>query len=216
MDISPFLPDIEDLPDTLPLFPLENALLLPWGQLPLNIFEQRYLDMVRDALATRQRLIGMLLPECKSQCDFTGITGCAGRITSFSETRDGRYLIVLTGICRFYVASHFKTTKPYIHIQPSWKNYLTDLQPHDSFLSNRGGLLQSVDSFLAGRKMWVDWSELDACSDEVLVNALCMQLPLLADARQRLLEAPLIDRVDVLEGFLNMGDTGVSAGHVLH
>ncbi len=216
MDISPFAPDIEDLPDTLPVFPLESALLLPWGQLPLNIFEPRYLEMVRDALGTRQRLIGMLLPQQKSLSDFTGITGCAGRITSFSETRDGRYLIVLTGVCRFNTMAHLQTSKAYIHIRPDWNNYLADLKHHDSILSDRGGLQRSVDSFLAARKMRVDWGDLEGFSDEVLVNALCMQLPLLADARQRLLEASLIERVDVLEGYLDMGRVESGAGHVLH
>ena len=124
-----------DLPDTLPVFPLDEALLLPRGRLPLNVFEPRYLAMFEDALKTPHRLIGMIQTAgARSAGDDGGDpplrkVGCAGRIVSFSETEDGRYLIVLSGVSRFSPMTELDGFTPYRRVQPDWSSFAGDLGP---------------------------------------------------------------------------------------
>ncbi|NJN46224.1 MAG: hypothetical protein HC808_06820 [Candidatus Competibacteraceae bacterium] len=120
-----FAPEFDQLPTTLPIFPLTGAIVLPFVQLPLNIFEKRYLTMIFDALSER-RMIGMIQPKSTDGDDIYPI-GCAGRISSFQETDDGRLLISLTGLCRFEVQEEIPTIRGYRRIIPNWHQYAEDL-----------------------------------------------------------------------------------------
>ena len=127
-----FTPNIENLPTAIPLFPLNGAVVLPHGQLPLNIFESRYLSMVFDALAGA-RLIGMVQPlhDEESDCPDLHRTGCAGRIVSFSETRDGRVLLVLSGVSRFDIEDELELYRGYRRARVSWNRFTHDLDDEE-------------------------------------------------------------------------------------
>ena len=124
MDKNPYAPTFDTLPDILPIFPLSGVLLLPHGQLPLNIFEPRYVAMVEDALSTH-RMIGMLQPKNDNEIYQTG---CAGKITEFTEMPDGRYIINLSGICRFKIFDELETLKGYRRARPDWQPFEGDLK----------------------------------------------------------------------------------------
>ena len=145
-----FNPKFEDLPRVIPIFPLTGALLLPTGKLPLNIFEPRYLAMVRDALADDQRIIGMLQPRVPDMDDNWGTagdgddepvlykTGCAGRITSFAESEDGRYLLTLSGVCRFDIAEEMTGKEGYRRVLADFQRFRDDVaDPGLFFLGER-------------------------------------------------------------------------------
>ena len=133
---SGFSTEFYNLPASLPVFPLGGVLLLPYGRLPLNIFEQRYLAMTDDALRS-ERLIGIIQPtsETESQQKTPSLykTGCAGRITAFSETEDGRYLITLLGICRFNIEQEIDSTRGYRRVVPNWEPFRSDVEKIDKF-----------------------------------------------------------------------------------
>ncbi|MGR6432859.1 LON peptidase substrate-binding domain-containing protein [Rhizobium sp. PAMB 3182] len=187
----------EDLPETVPVFPLSGALLLPMGQMPLNIFEPRYLSMFDDALAG-SRLIGMVQPalcgeEIKDKYsdkpDLCSV-GCIGRITSFAETGDGRYIVSLTGICRFRVMDEIQGGRPYrrVHCMP----FVTDLSMSDEEdkLVDRKGLLAAFRAYLDANKLDADWDSIAHASNRSLVNSLSMMSPFGPAEKQALLEAP--------------------------
>ncbi len=185
------------LPDNLPLFPLNGVLLLPHGQLPLNIFEPRYLSMVNDALKTEHRLIGMIQP------DFT--IGCAGRITSFQETDDGRYLITLTGIARFKIHADLPQLSGYRRITPDWKGFEQDVQHVDQLDVNRPQLNAVLKTYFTQNGLSMDWDAIDLVADERLMVSLAMICPLEAAEKQALLEAPCCkSRADLLLKLLTM------------
>lgn len=181
-----------DLPDVLPVFPLPGALLLPRSRLPLHLFEPRYLQMLEDTLKTRERLIGMIQP-CPSPERGCGLhkIGCAGRVTQFSETEDGRYLITLTGISRFRILSEIEGFTPYRRFRPSWTGFDRDLgkTEKDAGFDRRAfmGLLQR---FFSTQDLSTDWNTLNEADDELLVNSLSMLLDFNAEDKQALLEAP--------------------------
>lgn len=182
-----------DLPDTLPIFPLPGALLLPRGRLPLHVFEPRYLAMVDDALKTPERLIGMIQPigaECGEDTRLHSI-GCAGRITSFTETDDGRYMVTLTGVSRFRLGQIEAGFTPYLKAQMGWDSFDRDLgkSEHDSGL-NREGFLGLLTRYFNLQELQTDWESLEAAEDELLINALSMLCPFAAEDKQALLEAP--------------------------
>src|SRR5438477_3329454 len=150
-----------DLPEILPVFPLAGALLLPRAQMPLNIFEPRYLAMIDDAL-TKPRIIGMIQPdETKGGIEASPAlypTGCAGRITQFAETGDGRYLITLTGIARFKIAEELSVTTPFRQCRVDFAPYARDLLPNDGADAvDREALLKILSSYLSANKVEADW-----------------------------------------------------------
>ena len=204
-----------DLPDTLPIFPLGGALLLPRSDLPLNIFEPRYLRMVSDALKG-PRLIGMVQPDSdqgladesnpQASPSIYGV-GCAGRITSFAETPDGRMMIVLTGICRFRIRTEVpRGDLPYRVVQPDFESFKADLEDGPSFINLDRTVLQTAfDELLGLDNMRIDWSEVADATDEDLVNVLAMMSPYSPPEKQALLEAPdLSARAKVLSALTDI------------
>jgi hypothetical protein len=202
-------PTIGHLPGEAPVFPLAGALLLPRARLPLNIFEPRYLVMVDDALAG-DRLIAMVQPrpeaESADEAPALSAVGTVGRITAFQETGDGRYLITLTGVCRFRVAREVPMPTPYRCIAMDFSPYAGDLHAAREPVVNRQALFQALESYLAARQLEVDWGELEAASGEALVNALAMMLPLGGREKQGLLQAGTVyERARLLLDLLVMG-----------
>lgn len=182
-----------DLPDVLPIFPLPGALLLPRGRLPLHVFEPRYLAMVDDALKSPGRLIAMIQPigeECGEETRLHAI-GCAGRITSFTETDDGRYMVTLTGVSRFRVGDRQQGFTPYMRAQMDWKGFDRDLGKveHDSGL-DRKAFLDLLTRYFQLEELQTDWESLQSAEDELLINALSMLCPFDPEDKQALLEAP--------------------------
>ncbi|MBC7144510.1 MAG: LON peptidase substrate-binding domain-containing protein [Thioclava marina] len=183
-----------DLPDTIPLFPLPGALLLPRARLPLHIFEPRYLQMIEDCMKTKTRLIGMIQPlkGPEGQSHLNAI-GCAGRLTGFSETEDGRYMITLSGISRFRLRRQIEGFTPYIRAEVSWDGFERDLGPveHDTAF-NRDQFLDLLSKFFHAQGLDTDWETLKDADDELLINSLGMLLPLEPEDKQALLEAPCL------------------------
>lgn len=199
-----------DLPDTLPVFPLAGALVFPRWSLPLNIFEPRYLNMVDDAMSGH-RLIGMIQPAGGSkQAPHLAKVGCAGRITSYSETEDGRYLINLSGICRFSVVEELDVTTPYRQVRADWSRFAADLnEPEPTCLPDRGHLAEALKKYVAVNEMEVDWDAVETAPLETLVNALAAGCPFSPMEKQALLEAPDIGgRCDALIALLDMDTSG--------
>ena len=193
-----------DLAEVIPVFPLPGALLLPRGQMPLNIFEARYLAMVDDALASGRRLIGMIQPEgARSETPDNPALykiGCVGRITQLAESGDGRYLLQLTGISRFRVVQELPVTTPYRQCRVSYAPYA------DDFIARKGedevdrdAVLRALSDFLKANNLKTDWEGIENAPNEALVNALAMMSPYGAPEKQALLEAPdLKTRAEVL------------------
>ena len=184
-----------DLPDVIPVFPLPGALLLPRGQMPLNIFEPRYLAMIDDALRSGQRLIGMIQPDTAhpgpEEKPHLYKIGCVGRLTQFAETGDGRYLIQLTGISRFRVGEEMAVTTPYRQCRVSYAPFA------DDFVARKGedavdreAVLKALAAFLKANNLKADWEGIENAPNEALVNALAMMSPYGPAEKQALLEAP--------------------------
>ena len=202
-----------DLPPTIPVFPLTGALLFPRGQMPLNIFEPRYLNMIDDALAGN-RLIGMIQPDGSGDPEKPGLSrvGCVGKMTAFAETDDGRYLITLTGISRFVVAREYQSQSPYRQVTPDWTPFADDLKVPRSFEGfDRTLLLDALRNYLDRNNLNADWSSIDEAQAEPLVNALSALCPFMPIEKQALLEAGTIDeRRDVLIALMDMDQGGHS------
>ena len=194
-----------DLPDVIAVFPLPGALLLPRGQIPLNIFEPRYLAMTDDALRSGQRLIGMIQPDpVHPGPDLTRPqlfrVGCVGRITQLAESGDGRYLIQLTGIARFRLEQELAVGTPYRQCRVSYAPFL------DDFIARKGedevdrkALLRTLSDFLKANNLKADWEGIENAPNEALVNALAMMSPYGAAEKQAMLEAPdLKTRAEIL------------------
>jgi hypothetical protein len=194
-----------DLPQVIPVFPLGGAILLPRGQLPLNIFEPRYLNMVDDAMAG-DRIIGMIQPAGgpPHQPSLSAV-GCAGRITSFAETSDGRYLITLTGVSRFRVASELNIHTPYRQIRAAFPGFEADLTPPPEGDFDRPAFLEALRLYLERRQLDIDWDTAEAAPREALVNSLSMALPFEPAEKQALLEADdLPARTDILAAMMRI------------
>lgn len=196
-----------DLPQVIPVFPLDGALLLPRGTLPLNIFEPRYLNMVDDAMAG-DRIIGMVQtrPGGERTRPFLQQVGCAGRITSFAETSDGRYLITLTGVARFKLGDELPLETPYRQVKADFARFEADLQPPDEDWGfDRERLLAALRVYLHQRSMDVDWGTAEEAPGEALVNSLAMALPFEPAEKQALLQADTLDsRVQALTALLEI------------
>jgi Lon protease-like protein len=193
---------ISDLPPAIPVFPLPGALLLPRGQLPLNIFEPRYLKMFDDTLS-HQRIIGMVQPDGEAAIAAAGNpsakpalcnVGCAGRITSYTETPDGRMIVTLTGIARFRILSELETTTPYRQCNLDWSEFADDLRPeHGAEKVSRDKLLGILRQYLDKNGLQADWRAIEASPNEILVNSLCMISPYGPREKQALLEAKTLE-----------------------
>ncbi len=182
-----------DLPQVIPVFPLDGALLLPHGALPLNIFEPRYLNMVDDAMAG-DRMIGMVQTLGAAAGDPArprlSPVGCAGRITAFAETPDGRYLITLTGVCRFRIGAELPVQTPYRQVRADFEPFEPDLRPLEGQpATDRGALLSALKAYLDHRGLDLDWKMAREAPMEALVNSLSMALPFEPAEKQALLEA---------------------------
>ena len=182
-----------DLPDTIPVFPLPGALLLPRARLPLHIFEPRYLAMLDDTMKTSHRLIGMVQPrEVPEGAERRLHTiGCAGRLTAFSETEDGRYMITLTGVSRFRIRGEVSGFTPYVRGEVDWSGFERDLGATEEDPGfRREGFLDLLARFFEARQLSTDWGTLKDAEDELLINSLSMLCPFEVEDKQALLEAP--------------------------
>ncbi|MGF1446732.1 MAG: LON peptidase substrate-binding domain-containing protein [Pikeienuella sp.] len=190
-----------DLPDVLPVFPLPGALLLPRARLPLNIFEPRYLAMLDDALKTEHRLIGMIQPLAgDARPSKLHKIGCAGRVTSFSETEDGRYLIALSGTSRFRIEEELDGFTPYRRVTPSWDDFHADLEgPERDAGFDRSSFLALLKQYFEAANLSSDWASLQDAPAEMLINSLSIMCPFSVEEKQALLETPRLgDRRDTL------------------
>ncbi|ABI76946.1 ATP-dependent protease, La family [Hyphomonas neptunium ATCC 15444] len=205
-----------DLPATLAVFPLPGALVFPRWQLPLNIFEPRYLNMIDDAMAG-SRLIGMVQTAGGTrQTPGLADVGCAGRLTGFSETPDGRYLITLTGVCRFGISRELDVTTPYRQVTPDWDRFAQDLAPApEGEGRERAALVAAFRDYAAANSLEADWSAMEEASLETLVHALASGCPFTPMEKQALLEAPdLLGRANALTALLEFGSAPGGEGPV--
>jgi Lon protease-like protein len=182
-----------DLPDTIAVFPLPGALLLPRARLPLHIFEPRYLQMLDDAMKTKHRLIGMIQPrEVPGQAEKRlHAIGCAGRLTGFSETEDGRYMITLSGISRFRVLSEVQGFTPYRRCQVDWAPFARDMGAVETDPGfKRDEFMAALKRYFEAMQLSTDWGSLKGAEEELLINSLSMLCPFAPEDKQALLEAP--------------------------
>ena len=180
-----------DLPDIIPVFPLPGALLLPRSRLPLHIFEPRYLAMIEDVLKTPHRLIGMIQPRGKKASDRMQAIGCAGRVTQFSETEDGRYMVTLSGVSRYRIGAEVDGFTPYRRFETSWTGFEGDLAQSEKDPGfRRQTFFKLLERYFENRGLSTDWETLKDADDELLINSLSMLLEFESEDKQALLEAP--------------------------
>jgi Lon protease-like protein len=209
------------LPAILPIFPLTGVLLLPRGRLPLNIFEPRYLAMTRDALAG-ERLIGMVQPTDPGALGGNPPvypTGCAGRITSFSETEGGRFLITLTGTSRFRIREELPLLEGYRRVVPDWHEFARDVEGEEAPDFDRDRLMRGLRGYFQQHQISADWDSITSVAGERLVTSIAMICPFDPSEKQALLEAPdLAERARLLTAIVEMAvmqrpSEGASARH---
>ena len=207
-----------DLPDTIPLFPLPGALLLPRSRLPLHLFEPRYLQMFEDVLKTSDRLIGMVQPHKwpKDEEQLHAI-GCAGRVTQFSETEDGRYMVTLAGISRFRISKEVTGFSPYRKVEVSWTGFERDLgKTEQDTTFDRVEFLITLGKFFDAHDLRTDWESLKDADTELLINSLSMLCPFEPEEKQALLEAPsLTTRRETLVTLIEFSLRGGTAEEIL-
>ena len=185
-----------DLPETIPVFPLSGALLLPRAKLPLHIFEPRYLQMLEDAMKTKHRLIGMVQPRDVPGSDEKRLhsIGCAGRLTGFSETEDGRYMITLSGVSRFRVLQEITGFTPYRRCTVDWTPFARDLGATEEDKGfDRAPFLATLGRYFQAKELSTDWGSLKEADAELLINSLSMLCPFEPEDKQALLEAPSLE-----------------------
>jgi hypothetical protein len=208
--MAAFHPRQQDLPTEFPVFPLAGALLLPRGRLPLNIFEQRYLAMIEDSLGAG-RMFGMIQPDPHRPDSESGPglyrVGCLGRLSSFNETDDGRYLITLTGLARFAVAAELPMGRGYRRVRGDFSPYLADLETTPGPIGvEREALLTALRGYFARRNFEANWDAVRRMPDDALVTTLSMICPFEPAEKQALLEvATDADRAATLLALLQMG-----------
>tara|TARA_B110000879_G_scaffold65141_1_gene91507 strand:- start:3793 stop:4434 length:642 start_codon:yes stop_codon:yes gene_type:complete len=207
-----------DLPDTIPVFPLSGALLLPRTRLPLNLFEPRYLQMLDDVLKTDHRLIGMV----QSYDGPDGVNklhsiGCAGRVTAFSETDNGRYMITLAGASRFRLIGEVDGFVPYRRARVNWQGFerdLGDVETDDTF--DRHKFIDALGRFFDDQGLQTDWESLREAEDELLINSLSMLCSFEPEDKQALLEAPsLTTRRETLTTLIEYSLRGGSSEEIM-
>jgi uncharacterized protein len=199
-----------ELPEVIPVFPLPGALLLPRGQMPLNIFEQRYLAMVDDAFRDGHRLIGMIQPDAVHSDDEEHPSlfkvGCVGRITQLAESGDGRYILELTGVSRFEVVEELSVLTPYRQCKVDYFPFVDDFTARKGEDDvDRDALVKALGDFLKVNNLKVDWDGIHKAPNEALVNALAMMSPYGPPEKQAMLEAPdLKTRAEILIAITEM------------
>ncbi len=207
MTRNPFLPKFSDLPSEIPIFPLAGAVVMPGVQLPLNIFEPRYLTMVSDALAGA-RLIGMIQPTSETLMDDAPEihrVGCVGRITSYSETNDGRVILVLTGVCRFQVSRELAEHNGYRCVSVDWERFAADYHSDEGPIADRQGFMDSLKTYCTLQGVEIPWDDIGKMSDNDLTNLLCAHLPLSPEDKQALIETlHTPERASLMRGLLDM------------
>lgn len=213
MPRSPFFPAFEELPETLPIFALESAVVMPDADLPLNIFEPRYLNMVADALATH-RMFGVVQPDPATRSSPTRVyrTGCAGRITSYKETSDGRIILTLTGVCRFDIQQEMATTRGYRMVVPDWSRFAVDCEAHGAdVIKDRLRFFGALRRYFRIKNFDTDWDAVEQTAAIRLVSTLTSLLPLAPGDKQAILEAvDPSDRADRLLAALELSLEGTS------
>jgi Lon protease-like protein len=206
------------LPTELAVFPLTGVLLLPRGRLPLNIFERRYLAMFDDALAG-DRMIGMIQPSDPQAGEPPPLfeIGCAGRITSFNETGDGRYIVALDGVSRFRVAEELPLHRGYRRVIADWSPFAADLA-EEEFAFDRARLVALLQAYFRQQGLSANWDAVDQTPDERLLTSLAMICPFEPSEKQALLEAGcLSDRARLMMGLLEISTAGNGEGdHLRH
>ena len=216
--MSAAVDSFNDLPASIPVFPLSGVLLLPRGLLPLNIFEPRYRNMMSDALAN-DRIIGMVQPVDPEEVPITPqgriknlddeklplySMGCAGKIASHQASQDGCFQLSLTGICRFKLGDEIQTTRGYRRFEADWSEFESDYNLDETAL-DRGNLLAAMRRYFEINGVSVDWTAIDKAEDDWLINALAMSSPFTPAEKQALLEAEnLYSRSDVLTAIAEM------------
>ncbi len=202
---------LKDLPDVVPLFPLNKVLLLPRAKLPLNLFETRYLHMFDYSMANG-RCIGMVQPKQISGSNYNKKNpeiyqiGCAGYVTAFSQTHDNRYEIILKGLCRFNIKSELRLQNGFRRAKVEWKKFKNDFKTDSlSDKKKRKDFLVILKPFLKKMSITADWQAVEVSSDEDLVNSIAMGCPFDQNEKQALLQAKCLDdRLDVLISLINM------------
>ncbi|MCU7815588.1 MAG: LON peptidase substrate-binding domain-containing protein [Candidatus Thiodiazotropha sp. (ex Lucinoma kastoroae)] len=192
---NPFIPEYQQLPTTLPIFPLISAVVMPGAQLPLNIFEPRYLNMVQDVLASHH-LIGMVQPDEDNPSSKHQLhtTGCAARISSYNETADGRIEIILTGVCRFDIDSELPTTRGYRLITPNWDRFNSDYDFNNrTTMEDRKLFYSTLTRYLYTNQLQTDINQLEKLTVPHLVNILTTSLPLPREDKQSIIDAVSFD-----------------------
>jgi uncharacterized protein len=207
MSPNPFDPTFDQLPEIVPIFPLAGVLLLPRGKLPLNVFEPRYLAMTEDALSGN-RMIGIIQPsDPLSRASVPPVypIGCAGRITSFSETDDGRYLITLTGLCRFETVRELPIVRGYRRVDVSWERFAADLDEPGPALFDRVRLVECLRTYFKIQGISANWDAIESTPDERLVTSLAMICPFEPSEKQALLECgSLSERASMMIAIIEM------------
>jgi len=217
---DPFTIPFQDLPKELIVFPLPGALLLPNGRLPLNIFEPRYLNMVEDALG-QQRLIGMvqtrdphdgLVPDGSDLFN----VGCAGRIVSFAETADGRFMLTLEGMCRYRILSETEGLRGYRRMKVDFSEFKGDLLDSDWRL-DRETFLPVLRRYFDARGIGVEWKAIEAAPDHLLIASLGMMCPFDLKEKQALIEAATVaDMADLMRSLMDMATLGTEQSSAKH
>jgi Lon protease-like protein len=211
--MTAFHPSLQDLPSEFAVFPLTGALLLPGGKLPLNIFEPRYLALTQDSLSSG-RMFGMIQPDPHAPETASGPglyrVGCLGRVSSFSETDDGRLLITLSGLIRFTVDSELDMRHGYRRVRGDFSRYRSDLdEATEPAAMEREKLIEALRGYFVWRKVDANWEAIRRMPDEVLVVTLAMACPFEPVEKQALLEAPTeAERAATLLALLQMGAAG--------
>jgi len=211
-----------DLPETIPLFPLPGALLLPRARLPLHIFEPRYLQMLDDTMKSGHRLIGMIQPRETPEAAGRDeprlhAIGCAGRLTGFSETEDGRYMVSLSGISRFRLREEVPGFTPYRRARVDWAPFRRDLGPAEADPGfDRGSFMDTLSRYFEAMQLSTDWSSLRDAEPEIIVSALSMLCPFTPEDKQALLEAPSLEtRRETMVTLMEFALRGGAPGEML-
>ncbi|MFL2790481.1 MAG: LON peptidase substrate-binding domain-containing protein [Paracoccaceae bacterium] len=205
-----YLSNMTKLPDTIPIFPLTGILLLPNARLPLNIFETKYLEMIENVLGTQSRIIGMIQATSDENEDTLSQNlskvGCAGKVISFTETEDSRYLITLSGISRFELLQPIDTANSYLTAKVDWSLYKNDRKEEKTKANfKREMFLDILSKYLKITNLQTDWDSLRKAEDELLINSLSMLCPFDQHEKQALLEANTIkDRALILQTLMEM------------
>jgi len=212
MSNNPFIPPFDSLPSTLPIFPLPGAILMPQSELPLNIFEPRYLNMINDAFGGH-RMIGMIQPDPNAKAkDAVYFTGCAGRITQFRETGDGRIELLLSGVCRFDLGDELASTRGYRLIVPDWSRFVDDYVDHEDRLQGeRQRLMATLEHYLDARELEADLAMFGRLPVGRLIDSLTMALPLTEQEKQMLLET--VEPEKRLANFIALLEADVEIPH---